>query len=109
RFWMGPEGGQFSIFFEKGSDFTFANWFTPAIFDTLPFNVVSKSSDRAVFGAEFTLTNYSGTQFDVTVERTVQLLDAASAWKELGLSPLAGVAVVAYETSNKVTNSGKEA
>jgi hypothetical protein len=109
RFWMGPEGGQFSIYFEKGSDFTFANWFTPAIFDTLPFNVVSKSGDRAVFGAEFTLTNYSGTQFDVTVERTVQLLDAASAWKDLGLSPLADVAVVAYETGNKITNSGKAA
>ena len=31
RFWMGPEGGQFSIFFAKGAQFEFDDWFTPAI------------------------------------------------------------------------------
>ena len=31
RFWMGPEGGQFSIFFAKGAKFEFADWFTPAV------------------------------------------------------------------------------
>ena len=49
RFWMGPEGGQFSIFFAKGAKFEFADWFTPAVFDTLPFKVVSQSRDQAVF------------------------------------------------------------
>ena len=29
RFWLGPEGGQFSIYFKKGVDFTFENWFVP--------------------------------------------------------------------------------
>jgi len=43
RFWMGPEGGQFSIFFEKGKQFVFDDWFTPAIFDTEPFKVISKA------------------------------------------------------------------
>ena len=37
RFWMGPEGGQFSIFFAKGAKFELADWFTPAPFDTQPF------------------------------------------------------------------------
>ena len=32
RFWMGPEGGQFSIFFAKGAKFEFADWFTPAAY-----------------------------------------------------------------------------
>ena len=29
RFWLGPEGGQYSIFFKEGVEFTFDNWFTP--------------------------------------------------------------------------------
>ena len=30
RFWLGPEGGQFSIFFAKGVPFDLEHWFTPA-------------------------------------------------------------------------------
>jgi hypothetical protein len=29
RFWLGPEGGQFSIFFKKGDAFDLDHWFTP--------------------------------------------------------------------------------
>src|SRR5512136_2409111 len=29
RFWLGPEGGQFSIFFKKGAAFDLDHWFTP--------------------------------------------------------------------------------
>jgi hypothetical protein len=36
RFWMGPEGGQFAIFFAKGKKFVFDDWQTPAIIDTEP-------------------------------------------------------------------------
>ncbi|HZZ17862.1 MAG TPA: DUF6786 family protein [Opitutaceae bacterium] len=109
RFWMGPEGGQFSVFFEKGVPFDFEHWFTPAIFDTLPFKLISKDSDRAIFGAQFELTNYSGTKFQVSVKRTVQMLDSDDAWKVLGVPPASDVSVVAYETDNQVTNAGKDA
>ncbi len=34
RIWLGPEGGQFSVYFKKGTEFTFDNWFVPAAFDT---------------------------------------------------------------------------
>lgn len=109
RFWMGPEGGQFSIFFEKGKKFEFADWQTPAIFDTLPFDVVSRTETKAVFGAEFPLTNYSGTVFSVGVKREVQLLTPATAWKNLGVKAPNGVNVVAYVSNNRITNRGKEA
>lgn len=109
RFWMGPEGGQFSIFFAPGAKFELADWQTPAIFDTLPFRVVKQSSSQATFGADFALTNYSGTQFAVGVNRTVRLLSTAAAWKKLGVQPDQGVSVVAYETDNKITNKGKNA
>ena len=106
---MGPEGGQFSVFFAKGKKFEFADWQTPAIFDTLPFNVVSKTDKKAVFGAEFALTNYSGTIFGVGVKRDVQLLTPATAWKNLGVKAAKGVNVVAYVSNNRITNKGKEA
>jgi hypothetical protein len=109
RFWMGPEGGQFSIFFAKGKKFEFADWFTPAIFDTLPFNVVSKSDDQAVFGAEFSLTNYSGTIFNVSVRREVRLLPPATVWENLRMKAAKDVSVVAYASNNCITNQGKEA
>jgi hypothetical protein len=109
RFWMGPEGGQFSIFFAKGAKFEFADWFTPAVFDTLPYKVLRQSRDQAVFASEFTLTNYSGTQFEVAVNRVVRLLGTGAAWQRLGVKASADVSLVAYETDNKITNAGKQA
>jgi hypothetical protein len=106
RFWLGPEGGQFSIFFAPGKKFELGDWFTPAALDTMPYPVVSKSSDKATFAAKFALTNYSGTRFDVQVNREVRLMPAASAWEKLGVKPAAGVSVVAYETDNQITNAG---
>jgi hypothetical protein len=109
RFWMGPEGGQFSIFFAKGAKFEFADWFTPAVFDTLPFKVVRQSKEHALFASEFTLTNYSGTQFQVAVDREVRLLGTDAAWRRLGVKRSPEVSLVAYETDNKIKNVGKEA
>jgi len=108
RFWMGPEGGQFSIFFAKGAKFEYADWFTPAIFDTLPFKVARQAVDKALFTAEFSLTNYTGIRFEVAVDREVRLLGAKAAWKKLGVPPSADVTLVAYESDNKITNAGKQ-
>jgi hypothetical protein len=109
RFWMGPEGGQFSIYFAKGAKFELASWFVPAPFDTLPFRTVSQSRDRATFALEFALTNFSGTRFDVAVNRDVRLLDRAAAWDKLGLSSQDGVNLVAFESDNRISNTGQNA
>jgi len=34
RLWLGPEGGPFSIYFEKGEAQVFANWVVPRVIDT---------------------------------------------------------------------------
>ncbi len=109
RFWLGPEGGQFSIFFAKGARFELSDWFTPAVLDTKPFQVVRQATDRAEFAASFALTNYSGTRFEVRVNREVRLLSSAEVWKRLGVAPRNGVSLVGYETDNRITNAGKEA
>lgn len=109
RFWMGPEGGQFSIFFAKGVPFDFEHWQTPAPIDTDKVNVVKKSAESATFRHVFQLVNYSGTRFDVEVTREVRLLSAEEVWKNLNVSPAAGAKLVAYETVNQLKNAGKEA
>ena len=107
RFWLGPEGGQFSIFFDTGATFDFSQWRTPPVIDTEPFAVVQKSSRRAAFRHEAELTNYSGTRFAFRIERDVELLDseAIRSALELGDVPLTAVA---YRTTNCLTNIGKE-
>ncbi len=109
RFWLGPEGGQFSLFFAKGAPFDLKHWFTPAAIDTMPYRVVSHSADSVKVDARFSLTNFSGTKFDTKVERTVRLLDADAAWKDLGVEPSDKVKMVAYESKNTLTNAGQAA
>ncbi len=109
RFWLGPEGGQFSIFFAPGTTFDLAHWFTPAALDTEPFEVVTQTSDRVVCRRALDLTNYSGTRLQLEATREVRLLDAAAALKANDLTLPAGVSAVAFESVNTVKNTGRDA
>ena len=109
RFWMGPEGGQFAIFFPKGAKFVFDDWQTPAVIDTEPFELVSRTADNAVFVKHTKLKNYSDTEFDVQIRRSVHLLGADGAARALNAEIPRGVRVVAYQTENSITNRGATA
>ena len=108
RFWLGPEGGQFGIYFAPGAKFDFDHWKTPPPIDTEPFQVVSSDQTKAVFSASFSVTNQSGTAFDLAVERTVRMLSAEELSKSLGVKVPSDLPFVAYETSNRLTNRGKK-
>ena len=109
RFWLGPEGGQFGIFFAPGAKFDFADWKTPPAIDTEAFDKVSSDDTKAVFARNFTVTNQSGTKFDVGVERTVRLLDREQTARALGATIPEDLPFVAYETVNIITNRGEKA
>jgi hypothetical protein len=110
RFWLGPEGGQFSMFFKPGTKFEFADWTTPAVIDTEPFQLVKQSSTSAVFKRDCELTNFSGTEFKMGILRTIRLLDSAAIAKTLQSESLAdSLKVVAYESENLLTNRGDRA
>ena len=109
RFWLGPEGGQFGIFFAPGAKFDFADWKTPAAIDTEAFDKVSSDETKAVFARSFTVTNQSGTKFDVGAERTVRLLDREQTAQALGVTIPEDLPFVAYETANTITNRGEKA
>ena len=104
RLWIGPEGGQFSVFFAALTPFDLDHWYTPAPVDTEPFEVVSQSKTSVSLRSEFTLTNYSGTRFHVRVDREVRLLPAEEVWSDLRIAKMTGVKLVGFESENRLTN-----
>jgi hypothetical protein len=109
RFWLGPEGGQFSIFFPPGVPFAFEHWQVPAPIDTEPFDLVSSNDTSAVFTRNIRLLNYSKTEFNLRVDRTVLLPSPDQIREKTGITLPSGVHAVAYETTNRITNTGNAA
>jgi hypothetical protein len=105
RLWLGPEGGQYSIFFGKGKSFVYDNWQTPFFLDTMPFQLMSSNDSSALFATDIMTENYSGTQFKLRIEREVTLM------KENDISKLISVdfkslKCVGYRSDNKLINQG---
>jgi hypothetical protein len=109
RIWLGPEGGQFSIFFKKDSAFTFENWHTPRLIDLDPYDVVSQNAQSASFARSATLTNYSGSQFNIRIHREIRVLESDAALRQLGAGQDLTLSSVAYQTINKLENTGTSA
>jgi len=109
RFWLGPEGGQYSIFFKKDVPFDLEHWFTPAPIDTEPFELVSKSKNLAILKKDMQLENFSGTIFNLQVDREIRVLERVEALEALEIMPAKTVKMVAFESNNKVTNTGTKA
>jgi hypothetical protein len=108
RFWLGPEGGQFSIFFKKGAPFNLDNWFTPPPINEGEFRIVSQQMSAVHFRKAVHLVNYSGAEFDLEVNRIVSVLEKP-ALAEFGINLPEGVRGVVYSTDNSITNTGLNA
>lgn len=109
RFWLGPEGGQYALFFPPGKTFDFANWQTPGLVDTAHYTVTSQSETAITYQQQGTIQNYKGSTFKLNISRTIRLLGNSDINAKLGFALPAGIKSVAYETDNTVTNSGDSA
>jgi hypothetical protein len=109
RFWLGPEGGQFSLFFKPGAQFTYDNWFVPKALDTEPFNLIEATETEAKFERSLLLSNYEGTQFNMNIQRTVKLLDKKQISTLLEYNLPDGVETVGFESENTLKNMGTNA
>jgi hypothetical protein len=108
RFWLGPEAGQFGLWFSEGQPFDLDHWKTPAGFNEGAFTVTSSDAASVAMETRFTVTNFSGATFDCGVKRTVSLLSDAKIASLLG-ADLSGVSAVGFETANLLTNAGDTA
>lgn len=106
RFWMGPEGGQFSLFFAKGDPQDLAHWQTPAPFDSEVFDVAKKEVDNVLLRKKMRLVNASGTVFDLELQREIRALAAPDPGRMLGIMPTSYVRWVGYQSRNKIVNIG---
>jgi len=106
RLWLGPEGGQFSIFFSKGKEFTFDNWQTPAFIDTKPFVITSQSDISVILECNDVIKNYSGSVFSFGIKREIILLSGKDLLKMTGID-ISGLNCVAYTSKNTLSNKGK--
>jgi hypothetical protein len=109
RFWVGPEGGQYSLFFRGGDPFDLEHWQVPEPIDWGRWNVVSETASEVRLARRMSLVNYSGTPFDIDVDRVVRVLDSTEMLKQVRATSGSNVRVVAFESSNTVTNTGRAA
>lgn len=108
RIWLGPEGGQFSVFFKKGTPFNLENWFVPAVFDQESFEVANKDNMSITLNKKAKLKNYSGTIFNAEITRKVTLLSRDKINESLGIKIDRSVHVVAYQSENRLKNIGND-
>ena len=104
-----PEGGQYSVFFAPGQEFTLAHWQTPALLDTDAFDTVETTGSIARFVRDGLLTNFTGTRFALRIERKVEVLDRKRAFARLGVADETGLKIVGYQSTNRLTNRGAKA
>lgn len=109
RLWLGPEAGQFGIYFEPGSELRRDLWRVPKDFNEGAFQVDEKSGTRVVMNQEIAVTNYSGTKFKTRVRREVGIVPESSLTKSLGVALPAGVSYTGCTTDNTLTNIGEAA
>jgi len=109
RFWLGPEGGQYALYFAPGRPFSFENWQTPPAFQQGEWKLKASSPSSVTFARAFSLTNYAKAEFNVEVERKLSLLTADETRTRLGLSVPTGVKWVGFASENSVSNRGSKA
>lgn len=105
RIWIGPEAGQFALFFKPGDDFSFDNWQTPACIDSEPFEVVWSKPSAVLMRKKCGLKNYQNFDFEVEIERQITIEDPVLMNQKLGNTP---VDHVTYSSANWLTNSSNK-
>ena len=112
RFWLGPEAGQFGLWFAPGKPQTFAEWKTPEALNAGPFSVLQrKEASYFQLSRELQLKNASGTAFNFSASRDVRLLSSYHFGEFFGAEAAKLVddkklKLVGFETRNTLTNKG---
>lgn len=109
RFWLGPEGGQFGLYFAPKAPFSFEHWQTPHELQEGGWALTKESPTAVTFKHELAITNYQDIRFNVEVEREIALITPEHAADKLGLPIPEGVRWVAFSTTNHLKNTGKNA
>jgi hypothetical protein len=107
RFWLGPEGGQFALWFAAGAKQELPNWYTPAGLNDGAFDVaVDLDALTCKMNRTAKFVNASNTQFEVEIERTIRMLPKQLIQGLNSSGHVVSLKSVGFESENIVTNRG---
>ena len=106
RFWLGPEGGQFALWFKNGQPFESSCWVTPAGFDDGTWQLADRDEKSVSLKTRFDVASYSDTTFHCGVDRRIVALDAGQTAAALGAAMPDGARAVGFASENTLTNVG---
>jgi len=112
RFWIGPEAGPFGLFFPPGAKMDLANWRVPKDLNRGGFKVLQSSPESVKMTRRMDLVNFSGTRFQVQVDREAGLILQDRMLRTFGLKESDVRPWVSYAGSfsdNILINTGPEA
>jgi hypothetical protein len=109
RLWLAPEGGPYGLYFDPGAKQELANWYVPPAMDGGVRTPTGQDAASISFHERIALKNVEGVAFDLTIDRKVEALAKDEVEKLLGAALPEGAKLVAFRTTNKVTNEAKVA
>ena len=104
RFWLGPEGGRYSIYFKKEAKQVFDNWHTPKPIDIETWDITAVTEGTVTFKKEMEVTNYLGNQLKLSAGRKVVLMDKSAIASSLQIVLDPKIRGIGYATDNSITN-----
>lgn len=111
RFWLGPEAGQFGLWFAPDEAQILDHWLTPPALNDGAFKVVERAAEGVCrMQRRMKLQNAAKTAFHIDVTRTVRLLGPAAFANRFGTEAAqaaSGLSCVGFESENVVTNRGR--
>jgi hypothetical protein len=106
RFWLGPEGGPFTLFHRKGQPQDYSTWIVPDAFNKGGFEVSESNASAVRLQRSMHLVNAQGTMISLDVTRTIRALSRHDAEGMLEVSLPAEVRFVGFVSKNRIRNTG---
>ena len=108
RFWFGPEGGPFALYFGGSPERDLDHWQVPAALQTGAFAVDRQDPAGVDLSRTMRLQNAVGTTFDAEVRRRIEVPRRAEVEQLVGRLP-ESAEWVGFRSRNRVRNAGARA
>lgn len=108
RFWLGPEGGQYALFFKPQSDFSADKWFTPPPINSEPFKLTNQTNHSVTLEKYLQIKNYQDYTFNLHLDRAISIFDNRQIEENLNIIVPNQVTSVGFQSNNTIKNVGSD-
>jgi hypothetical protein len=107
RIWLGPEAGQYSIFFKPGDKFDQNSWQTPECIDKQPFDLEEYDEQSALLTKRCKVMNYKNQKFDIEISRRISIISNSELTNSLKNIDASKIQCVAFKSENALENKAQ--